>query len=278
MSRGPDIYQVTIVKYGTRTATRGEVYLNFPLYGENDGPIGMDYFFWIARNHERTVVIDTGFSPKGGESRKRTTLAPVADLLSRFAVDPASSPTVVLTHAHYDHVGNIGLFPSSPFVMAARELSFWESRHGQRVLFHHSVDDEALVELRELLAEGRLRLFEGVTEIAPGITAVEVGGHTPGQSVVTVATSDGNVLLASDAVHYYEEYERDMLFSSVADLVEMYEGFDYIRGQFISGDIDHLVAGHDPGTLARFEPVSGKYGHLAATIGTLGAERIGQAL
>ena len=38
-------YQVTIVKYGTCPTARSEVYLNFSLYGEKDGPMDMDYFF-----------------------------------------------------------------------------------------------------------------------------------------------------------------------------------------------------------------------------------------
>jgi glyoxylase-like metal-dependent hydrolase (beta-lactamase superfamily II) len=262
-----DHYVVTIVKYGTRVTTRADVYLNFPLYHESDGPIGMDYFFWVLRNRQRTVVVDTGFSPEGGRRRNRTLLADVAVLLRQFGVDPARSPSVVLTHAHYDHAGNLGLFPTSKVFMAESELEFWSSRHARRTLFHHSVDEEALGLIATTRSEGRLQLLRGATEVAPGVEVVELGGHTPGQCVVKVKTSEGTALLASDAVHYYEEYERDMLFTSVADLVKMYEGFDYIRELVSSGQVDHLVAGHDPGTLSRFRPASGEYGHLAATIG-----------
>jgi glyoxylase-like metal-dependent hydrolase (beta-lactamase superfamily II) len=269
---GPDDhYEVTIVKYGTRSTTRGAVYLNYPLYDERDGPLDMDYFFWIVRNRERTVVVDTGFSPSGGKSRARTLLADVPLLLRHFGADPARSPTVVLTHAHYDHAGNVDLFPTSNVVMAERELSFWTGRHARRTMFAHSVDIDGLERIGTIKSQGRLRLFEGALDLAPGIAVIEVGGHTPGQSVVKVNTTDGAVLLASDAVHYYEEYERDMLFMSVADLVDMYEGFDYIRGLVSSGEVDHLVAGHDPSTLSRFAPVAGPYGHLAATIGRFDA-------
>jgi glyoxylase-like metal-dependent hydrolase (beta-lactamase superfamily II) len=262
-------YQVTIVKYGTRQAARSDVYLNYPLYGEQDGPIRMDYFFWVLRSPARTVLVDTGFSPAGGARRNRTLLADVPDLYRALGVDPAGGPTIVLTHAHYDHAGNLDLFPASRVVVAERELAFWSSRHAHRVLFHHAVDDEGLEHLRELAGQGRLDLFGGSTVVAPGVEVLEVGGHTPGQSVVKVRTAEGTVLLASDAMHYYEEYDRDMLFTSVADLVQMYEGFDRIRAMVDAGEVDHVVAGHDPGTLARFTPGTGEFAELTATIGRL---------
>ena len=261
-------YQVTIVKYGTRQTTRGEVYLNYPLYREADGPIAMDYFFWVLRSPRRTVLVDTGFSPRGGAARHRTRLADVGELFSAFGVDPAKAPPVILTHAHYDHAGNLPLLPASEVIMAEQELAFWSGPHARRVLFHHSVDDDSVAHLHQVQREGRLRLFRGAITPAPGIEVLEVGGHTPGQCVVRVQTDEGSVLLASDAVHYYEEYERDMLFSSVANLVQMYEGFDRIRAMIDAGEVEHLVSGHDPDTLSRFAPVSGAYGALAATIGS----------
>ncbi|MCP9984631.1 hypothetical protein [Actinomadura madurae] len=58
-------YEVIALRYGTRTGTKAEIYLNYAIYGEPDEPLGMDYFCWVARNAARTVVIDTGFGPEG---------------------------------------------------------------------------------------------------------------------------------------------------------------------------------------------------------------------
>jgi hypothetical protein len=75
------------------------------------------------------------------------------------------------------------------------------------------------------------------------------------------------VLLASDSIHYYEEYEQSMPFMTVANLVDMYLGFDRVRAMVDSGEVDHLVSGHDPGTLGRFRPARGELRDVVSTIG-----------
>lgn len=262
-----DTYEVLIARYGHRDTVRSDVFLNYHLHGQPDGPIGMDYFVWIVRNAERTVLVDTGFSRRGGDRRSRQTLMAVAELYRQLGVRPDDRPAVVVTHAHYDHIGNLGLFPDSQIIMSHREYDFWTGPYARRTLFHHSVEDDELAALQQAAADGRVRFFSDTITVAPGIEAVEVGGHTPGQSVVKAVTDDGTVLLAADAVHYYEELEKDLPFSTVADLVGMYAAFDRIRGWADAGDVAHVVAGHDPGTLQRFTPVAGRLSGLVSVIG-----------
>jgi glyoxylase-like metal-dependent hydrolase (beta-lactamase superfamily II) len=258
-----DRFQVTIVKYGTRRTVRSDVYLNYHLYGEPDGPIGMDYFFWVVRNAQHTFVVDTGFSAAGGARRNRTTLIEPAAALDALDVD-RDAATVIVTHAHYDHIGNLDLFPAGPVVISRSEYDFWTGPYATRTLVHHSVEDDEIAHLRKVRDHGRLRMFEERITLAPGVEVIEVGGHTPGQSIVLVDTADGPVLLASDAVHYYEEYERSMPFTQVADVIRMYGTFELIRGM---AEVKHLVPGHDPDTLRRFTPVGGPLSGLAATVG-----------
>jgi len=265
----PENYQVAIVKYGERSTRRSDVYLNHHIYGRSDGPIDMDYFFWVVRNGSRTVVVDTGFSRHGGQVRNRTFGIDPARAYAALGVDPEAAPDVVVTHAHYDHIGNLGIFPRSTVVIAQREYDFWTSPLGQRGQFHYSVEDDEIAALVTADRDGRMQTFDGTLDLAPGITLVELGGHTPGLSVVLVSTDEGTVLLASDAMHYYEELDADMPFAFVADLPAMYTGFDTITELVASGRVTHVVSGHDPATLSRFTPVTdGELAGIAATIGS----------
>jgi len=69
-----------------------------------------------------------------------------------------------------------------------------------------------------------------------------------------VATGNGGTaVLASDALHFYEEVERDRPFAILADLPAMYRAYDTLA-QLAAQPGTHLVAGHDPAVRARFAP------------------------
>lgn len=262
-----ETYEIVVVKYGTRSTTRSEVFLNYPLYGEPDAPITMDYFFWVVRNDSRAVIVDTGFSQLGGSARHRTMLVDPVECFDALGLAPADEPTVVVTHGHYDHIGNLQHFGRSPIVVARREVEFWAGPHARRAQFHHSVEDGELADLHAAVGSGRAQLFDDRHVVADGLEVRRVGGHTPGQSVVTVRTDQGVVLLASDAVHYYEELERELPFVSVASLVDMYDGFDFVNDLLDGGHVSDVVTGHDPTTLARFGATPGPIPDLSVIIG-----------
>ncbi|MBO3747378.1 N-acyl homoserine lactonase family protein [Streptosporangiaceae bacterium NEAU-GS5] len=246
-------YEVLAVRYATRQARASEVYANHAAYGEPDHPIRMDYFFWLLRRAGRTIVVDTGFTPEVGQARGRTTLCAPPDALARLGVGPDDVDTVVITHAHYDHTGHVALFPRADIVISARELAFWTGTYAGRAQFAHSAEAADLDTLRRLDAAGRVTRVGGRCEIAPGLELVDVGGHTPGQLVALADGEGGPVVLASDAVHYYDELDLDRPFGVYADLAGMYRGFDTVR-ELAAESGGAVVAGHDPAVLTRFTP------------------------
>jgi glyoxylase-like metal-dependent hydrolase (beta-lactamase superfamily II) len=244
-------HEVLAVRYGTRIATRADSYLNYHVYGEPDGSFPMDYFFWLVRGAGRTVLVDCGFGAGPGRRRGRTTLVDPVVALSALGVEPGSVDQLVVSHAHYDHIGNLHRFPDAEVVIARREYEFWTGPYAGRVQFAHSTEADELGRLAAVRDEGRLRLVEDTLDLAPGIELVVVGGHTPGQLVAQVALPRGAAVLAADALHFYEELERDRPFFVVADLLDMYKGFDLLR-EMTQDPGRLLVAGHDAAVGERF--------------------------
>ncbi|GEK79543.1 N-acyl homoserine lactonase family protein [Agrococcus baldri] len=258
-------WEVVVVRHGTRATRRSEVFLNYLFYGEEDGPFTLDYFFWVLRRGDEAIVVDTGYSAAGGSSRGREILIDPLDALRRLGIDPAAGVPVVVTHAHYDHIGNLPAFSASEVHIAESEMAFWTSELATRPLFSHFGDPAEVDELRRIEAEGRLRPFRGSARIAAGVELIEAGGHTPGQAMVAVETLEGRVLIASDAAHFVEELERDMPFVSMADVPQSYRVLDRIR----QADAAHVLTGHDAGTLDALEPFGEPLSGLAGVIGRL---------
>jgi hypothetical protein len=112
-------YEVFAIRYATREARRGEHFIG----GDpHDGPMPMDYFVWVAKNDECAVVIDIGFTAESGGKRGRKLTRDPIDALALVGVDAAHVEDVILTHMHYDHVGNFHRFPRARFHLQEPEM------------------------------------------------------------------------------------------------------------------------------------------------------------
>jgi len=246
-------WTVVAARYGTLETTLSEAYYRWEAYGEPDGPARLDYFFWVLESPSETILVDTGFHPDAGARRKRTTLIEPAAAMERLGIDSNTVKRILVTHLHYDHTGNLDVLPDAELLVPAIELDFWLSPMGRRGQFAGSAEESELAYVREAEAAGRVTRLVGCEEIAPGVHAVHVGGHTPGQMVVAVY-GDPPVILASDAVHFYDELANERPFAVIADLPEMYEAYDTVRE--LAGAEGHVVPGHDPEVMDRFPRVA----------------------
>lgn len=246
------LYEVVAVRYATRPTRKSELFYRYETYGEPDADAVMDYFFWVLRRRGETILVDTGFDPVGGGARRsRTCLRTPVDALRDLGVDPESVSTIVVTHLHYDHIGNIQEFPQAKLVVPRKEMDFWTGPLAGRYHFASHIEHDEVARLVEANRSGLVRMTDGTEEILDGVTAISVGGHSPGQQVTVVATAGGDVVLASDAVHYYEEFELERPFAVMADLAQMYQAYDLLKDLAASpGAI--IVPGHDPDVVNRF--------------------------
>ncbi len=242
----PD-YEVFAIRYARRDARRADHFIG----GDpHDGPMPMDYFVWLIRGAERAVVVDAGFTAAMAAQRKREFLRCPVDSLRLLDVDPNTVRDVVLTHLHYDHVGNLHRFPAATFHLQEADLHFAVGRHMRHAHLRHAFEAEDVVGIVRLNYAGRVRMYGGVVTLSPGITLHPAPGHSAGLQFVRVNTRRGPVVLASDATHFYENMESGRPFPICLNVGDTLESYDRLLAAAPSPA--HIVPGHDPLVMRRY--------------------------
>jgi glyoxylase-like metal-dependent hydrolase (beta-lactamase superfamily II) len=210
----------------------------------------MDYFVWIVRNRDRTIVVDTGFDEAEARKRARSVLRAPASALALVGVDASRVTDVVITHLHYDHAGTLAAFPAARFHLQAAEMAY---ATGPCMCHDHlrmPFTADHVCAMVQNVYSGRVVFHDGDAEIAPGVTVHRIGGHSRGLQSLRVMTASGPVVLASDASHYYENFERGKPFPIVADMEDVLKGYKTLVR--LAGSARRVVPGHDPLVRARY--------------------------
>lgn len=258
-SRGP--FEVYALKYAERDAVRSEHFLGGDAH---DGPMPMDYFVWAVVGQSRTWVVDTGFGEPDAVTRGRRLIRSTADALAVIGVDAAAVTDVIVTHFHYDHIGDLAQFPAARFHVQDREMAYATGRLMTHPTLAHAFTGEHVADLVRLVHGGRVVFHDGDDELTAGLSLHLIGGHTLGLQVVRVATDHGALVLASDASHYYANMDSQRPFPIVADVGAMVEGWRRLRE--LADPAGAVVPGHDPLVLQRYPAAAAGLDGIAARL------------
>lgn len=190
--------------------------------------LGPDMFDWplnvaVVRSGDRTILIDGGLGkefpgfPRAGQLVHR---------LEAAGIGLASVTDIVITHMHMDHVGGLigdgvkeRLRPDVRIHVAAAEVKFWEAPDFSRTVMPAAVPPVLRSCATRFANEYRsqLRTFDETVEVAPGVVVRRTGGHTPGHSVVDLASGGAKLTFAGDAIFpvgfehpdWYNGFEHD---------------------------------------------------------------------
>lgn len=248
----PAEYDVVAVRYATRMTTRGECFYRYHVYGEPDRALRLDFYFWLLRGPGEVILVDTGVHPAAERPGRQLLIRP-ADAVAALGVAADDVSQVVVTHCHSDHIGNLAAFPRARLTVQRREIDFWSGPIARRRQFAATVNPGQIEYLRGAIDAGRGAVVDGDAAVADGVEVRLVGGHCPGQQIVIVRTAGAPVVLPSDAVHFYEELDRQMPFGVLWNLEEMYAAYDLLQSLAAAGAV--VVPGHDPEVMRRFSPV-----------------------
>jgi glyoxylase-like metal-dependent hydrolase (beta-lactamase superfamily II) len=247
-------YQVRIVHYGDQ-GFPGPALYHLSRFGEI---LNIPFYFWVVQGEGRTILIDTGVSSEQAAIESKNTVArfgkecswnvpPEKDPIKQLGdlgITPDTIDAIIFTHLHPDHSANLPAFPESQLIMARRA---WEAIHSPshpNLIKPGLYPDYVMEELHKELGT-RFRLVEDGESIFPGIQCYRVGGHSPDLTVVTVETSEGEVIIASDAAIHYESLESNWPTASF-NMADSLYALDFIKGR---GGI--ILPGHDWDTLKR---------------------------
>ncbi|MGI3170175.1 N-acyl homoserine lactonase family protein [Pseudooceanicola sp. C21-150M6] len=244
-------YEIHAIRYGQMDRMRRD---NFLHLDDHDGPMPLDFFIWVITGDHGTFVVDTGFDQTVADRRNRTLLRPIHAALEATGTDPATVKDVIITHLHWDHAGNHDLFPQARYHLQEKEMAFATGPCMCNHTMNRPFEVEDVQHMVKRVFEGRVCFHDGSKEIAPGLSLHWVGGHSGGLQVVRVKTRRGWVVLASDATHYYENFEKAAPFPIVANVGDAVRAFRTLR-ELATSDA-HVIPGHDPLVLQRY-PSSG---------------------
>lgn len=246
---------VYAIRYATRpTALRHEHFYGHDECGDDSMPI--DYFVWLITGQDAAILVDAGFTPETAAKRPgRKHLGSPLDIAKKLGYPAGAIPSVVVTHAHYDHTGYLTELPNARIHLQQKELAFWVGPHARREMYRSIVEPDDIVGLVRANFTGAIDLYDGDAWIAPGVSAHLVGGHTAGTQVVRVALPTGEVVvLASDASHFYENIGASRPFSIAHTVPDMFDAFETIDAlaRRADGETGIILPGHDPAVTHHF--------------------------
>ena len=153
----------------------------------------------------KRVLVDTGMGERWSEKEVRmyridrsTTL--LGGLRAR-GLGPEDIDVVVNTHLHFDHAGGntrveggrvVPAFPRARYVAQRGEWDDATHPH-ERSRASYRADD--FVPVAEA---GQLDLIDGEADVAPGVRAVRVGGHTTHHQMVVVESGGETLVVPTD--------------------------------------------------------------------------------
>jgi glyoxylase-like metal-dependent hydrolase (beta-lactamase superfamily II) len=216
-------YRFTLGKFECHVITDGTLVMPDPQSKKPFNPDDMgsgqviDILSLFIRTGKHNVLIDTGcglgLKPGAGQ---------LVPNLESSGIKTTEVDTVILTHAHPDHIGaNVDaagkpVFANARYFIHRIEWDYWINR------LNREPDDptkkpnmlgaarRSLLPIRALYTQ-----VEGPGDIVPGINYFLAPGHTPGGMVLVISSGKEKMLCIGDLIHHPKEFAQPDLYAQV---------------------------------------------------------------
>jgi len=249
-------YSIWVIEFARANSPLGLL-----LHGQT-GDREIPYCFTVLRSERHTILVDAGYR-HAGRGRELADLDGItlwrdpAELVARAGVRPEDVDAILVTHAHFDHLGNVAAFPNATVYIQRREVAKWTwavSLPRAMDWLKQGVSIEDLTALLHLAGDGRLRLVDGhCQDVFPGVSLVpDFDTHTYGhQHVVIRNESSGLWVVPGDVMYLYaniEGVDRDGRYVPIGLAMGSQENclmaLDQLM-QVTGGEVNRILPGHE---------------------------------
>jgi len=166
-------------------------------------PVEASINAFLIDTGSKLILVDTGsgefFGPGYGGK--------VIGSLKAAGFEPEQIDDILITHIHTDHSGGLVsgnkiVFPNATIHVGKPDVDFFMNPDNQKKSgYDMKYFSKAEAAVGPYLAAGKVKPFEGRTEILPGVTAIPTPGHTPGHSFYRIESKGQQIEFWGDIAH-----------------------------------------------------------------------------
>lgn len=173
-----------------------------------NNPVETSINAYLIKTGNKLILIDTGsgelFGPSHGGS--------LVGSLAAAGYKANQITDILLTHIHNDHSGGLtikgqAVFPNAVIHVSQLDASYWLDEKRMEKADPNALSSNkgsfvnAIKVFKPYMAEGKVKTFEGNTELFPGIRAVATPGHTPGHTLFILEDNGDKLVFCGDLIH-----------------------------------------------------------------------------
>jgi glyoxylase-like metal-dependent hydrolase (beta-lactamase superfamily II) len=177
-------------------------------------------------------------------------------VLAQVGITPEDVEVILVSHMHFDHVGNFEAFPNATLYVQQDEFTGWSNAvdiannmtsEEQKAWIFSSFDPVDLAKAAQGIADGRIKFVHGDEEILPGVAArLAKDSHTFGSQWFKIDTRNGPFVAAGDTVYWYSNIEGmwapGYVQGNSFNLITLYQTLQ----EELKGETSRIIPGHDP--------------------------------
>ncbi|MDP2741305.1 MAG: MBL fold metallo-hydrolase [bacterium] len=227
--------ELFVVKYGDSVYSSKHVYYEDQLSKD----VTFSWFFYVLKYKEKIILIDTGIGDKSRADYFKINYKDPVVILKEINIKPEMVSDVIITHSHFDHIGNLDKFTNAKIYIQKDELKELKGDSNNKKIADFLNDNRNIIEF------DKNYLLYNFLEIE------KIGGHTIGSSVVSFKYNNKNYVLTGDECYLID----NCLGKPIGTYYNIAQNKNFIE-KIINIKNKIILTFHDPLIFSRYQKIN----------------------